>query len=68
MEHTIHTAMRRIFPSIGLALLAIALTACDTRTASLSSTNSAAIHWDEIAANTDVVGHAPKNASLIFMR
>jgi hypothetical protein len=68
MKHTIHYAIARLCPSIGLALLAVALTACDSRTASLSSTNSAAIHWDEIAANTDVVGNAPKNASLIFMR
>lgn len=55
--------------SLVTALMALlALTACDSKTASLTSIQTASIHWDEIAANNDTVARAPQNANLIFMR
>lgn len=59
--------MKRTAVCLSALMALMALTACDSKTASLGNIQTASIQWDEIAA-TDAVGHAPKNANLIFMR
>lgn len=52
-----------------IALMALlAMSACEGRNAARAGFQTASIQWDEIAATTESVGHAPKNANLIFMR
>jgi ABC-type proline/glycine betaine transport system substrate-binding protein len=54
--------------TIMTALVAlVALSACESRTASLVTIQTASIQWDEVTA-ADATAHAPKNANLIFMR
>ncbi len=54
--------------SIVTALVALfALSACESKTASLGNIQTASIQWDEVTA-ADATAHAPKNANLIFMR
>jgi hypothetical protein len=53
---------------IGIALMALmALAACETKTASLQTQQTAAIQWDDLVA-ADQVAYAPRNSNLIFMR
>lgn len=59
--------MKRSALFLSALIAMLALSACDSKTASLGNIQTASIQWDEIAA-TDGVGHAPKNANLIFMR
>lgn len=59
--------MNRNLKLMTMLVALLAVTACESKTASISSERSASIAWDEIAS-ADSVAHAPKNANLIFMR
>lgn len=59
--------MKRSTKLMTAVVALLALAACDNKTASSRSMQTAAIAWDEIASS-DAVAHAPKNANLIFMR
>lgn len=59
--------MKRNLKLMTILVALLAVTACETKTASQGTMRSASIAWDEIAS-ADAVAHAPKNANLIFMR
>lgn len=60
--------MKRILTQSMLGLTALLATAaCDTKTASLDTMQTASINWDEVTAS-DQVASVPGNYKLIFMR
>lgn len=60
--------MKQILKHSFLGLMALLATAaCDSKSASLGTMQTASIDWDQVAASEQVAS-APRNYSLIFMR